>query len=460
MATTDDEWERLFRQRLENYESEPEDNALERILEGAQPPAVKKPGGGLGHPYGWSLALLGLMAIIAVRISSYWDLKHAVKPISGNSSGKTAQTAPTTVFEKTVIRATPEENTPADNRSQLRAASPQIAPDQRIVTLGTPLSQQPPKLVQVPAGQMIMRYVEGEKVEIVTSELENEMPGYEVGERATHPIIGLDRSGLDRSGLDRSELLFEPIASRQHRRLFLTGSLPAVPPVSAASTRRAAAIEPARYASRPVFRTSVMPLYTFRELTPMRQDDIVMEKIRPATDLSARTGWRVQAGAEWDINRVLGFRVGLVYQQLQQQFTYTARALRSDSAKVEWVDPRTIKLTPLYQSQERQVRTVWRYVALSAEGRWQLSPGAAGVRHYLVAGGSAGYLIDGKSQQKWQPFLQASYGIERRLTTNLRLQVEPGIVYNLRVMQDYSRIFSVRPYSYGLTVGVRWQPEI
>ncbi|GAB3328434.1 hypothetical protein GCM10027299_30730 [Larkinella ripae] len=203
-----------------------------------------------------------------------------------------------------------------------------------------------------------------------------------------------------------------------------------------------------------------MPLYTFRQVTPTQQDEVVMEKIRPATSLSSRTGWRIQAGAEWSLSRRFSLRVGAVYQQLQQELTYTARALRSDSSKIEWVDSQTIKLTPLYKSQERRSISIWQYAALSAEGRFLLNPGQTGMRHYVSAGGSLGYLLSGRSKQNWQPFLQASYGIERRLTENLHLQVEPGIVYNLSEISDNSRCFSVRPYSYGLVIGLRWQPDI
>jgi hypothetical protein len=190
----------------------------------------------------------------------------------------------------------------------------------------------------------------------------------------------------------------------------------------------------------------------------MQQDEVVMEKIRPVKTLTARTGWRVQAGAEWPLSRMLSLRVGAVYQQLHQEMTYSARALHSDSSKVEWVDPQTIKLTPLYKSQERHVKNTWQYVALSAEGRLQLNSGLTGLRHYIAAGGSVGYLLSGLSKQNWQPFLQASYGIERQITDKLRLQIEPGIVYNLSAINDNSRCFSVRPYSYGLVIGLHWQP--
>ncbi len=246
------------------------------------------------------------------------------------------------------------------------------------------------------------------------------------------------------------------VARKATRLVFPVANLPAV---HALATQQAPAIEPERLAARPSFFASVMPLYTFREVTPVRQDEVVMEKIRPSTSLSARTGLRVQAGAEWPLSRRLSLRVGAVYQKLQQEMTYSARALRSDSTKVEWVDQQTIKLTPLYKSEEHRVKTTWQYAALSAEGRWQLNPGQmTGLRHSIAFGGSVGYLVNGRSSQRWQPFLQASYGIERQLTEKLRLQVEPGIVYNLNAISDNSRCFSVRPYSYGLVIGLHWQP--
>ncbi|MFD1145011.1 hypothetical protein ACFQ4C_28035 [Larkinella insperata] len=431
MATTDEEWERLFRQRLENHESEPEEDALAQILSHVKPLPAGKPAGLWRNRLGSGLMALALLGLLTLGL---WH--HLLPTVADRSKRLTVVPAQSTKNTKSsedysthrITAKTPPET---GKRSRSERAEAVGGPSDKRVMINRRLftrSLLAPKIIpDIPAGDNMVSALSSTAHPISEPEWTQEPPD------------------------------FGPVAART---ACSPWPMAALPNVRMSLTAHAPTVEPDAQRIKPSFFASVMPLYTFRQLTPSRQDEIVMEKIRPATTLSSRTGWRVQAGTEWAMSRTFGMRVGIVYQQLQQQLTYTARALRSDSSRVEWVDPQTIKLTPLYRSQERQVKTVWRYAAISAEGRLQLSPGQMGLRQYLVAGGSLGYLISGRAGQNFQPMLQASYGVERRLTEHLHLQVEPGIVYSLRSIRDNSRGFSVRPYSYGLLIGLRWQPSI
>ncbi|RAK02624.1 hypothetical protein LX87_00744 [Larkinella arboricola] len=431
MATTDEEWERLFRQRFENYKSEPDEDALEHILSHVKPVSAGKSSARWKKRLGSGLVALGILALLLFSLWQYLlpTAADRSKLPTGISARSTKNTNPAEV--PSTYRVTDPAALTAEKRlSRERAEVVGEPSDQRVAMNRRTVLRcllAPEIIPDIPAGENIVSALSS----------------------TAHPISEPERTWAQPD--------FGPIVARPvHAPLLMA----ALPNVRISSTDHTPTVEPDRPGIKPSFFTSVMPLYTFRQLTPSRQDEIVMEKIRPATALSARTGWRVQAGAEWALSRTFGLRVGVVYQQLQQQLTYTARALRSDSSKVEWIDPQTMKVTPLYRSQEHQVKTTWQYAAISAEGRLQLNPGKAGLRHYLAAGGSLGFLISGRSRQNWQPIAQASYGIERQLTQQVRLQVEPGIVYNLRSISDNSRCFSVRPYSYGLVIGLHWQPSI
>ncbi|MGA0557584.1 hypothetical protein ACO2Q8_13090 [Larkinella sp. VNQ87] len=453
MAATEDEWERLFRQRLENYESEPEEDALERILSDFKPPP--KPIRNRTRRVAASLAVLSVLGLFLIGVWQSREEQSETKPALATRSKPAhnrQNTSPvgTDDLQKTVslneLNRHAEENRLAPKPAELLAVRENklVKPANETQNLDTKrLSTVIDKQNAGSSGRSNR----------VRNTGENER--YAI-ENATNASSNVLTNGQDIT-FSAAELRFETIRNRATRLLWPVSSLPAP---SFETYYQTAAIEPERVVRRPSWVGSVMPLYTFRQLTPARQDEIVMEEIRPATSLSARTGWRMQVGAEWPVSQRFGIRVGVAYQQVQQQMTYKARALRSDSTKIEWVDGQTVKLTPLYKSEERQVNNTWRYVALSAEGRWQLNRRQTAMRHYLTAGGSLGYLVQGQSAQRWQPFLQASYGIERRLTNQLSLQVEPGLVYNLMAMSDHSRDFSVRPYSYGLVVGLRWNPDI
>ncbi|RCR67369.1 hypothetical protein [Larkinella punicea] len=465
MAATEEEWERIFRQRLENYASEPAEDALERILRGSKPPSVEKPGRHMGRRIGMSVAFLGILVLLTVGVREYTasstrtvaqlpaTVKADPKPET-EQTGMVAESRPTAGNIPRAGRRIPQNERSAHVIDQPAATLPGLA---RIrIGESSVLARATEKLRRKPVGSgsdPLRRNDQNTSEKLVNqlSSIPKELPNkaYDVNStiQSSYPQTNMETE---------TALRYAFVAGKATRLVFPVATLPAV---HAPAGQQAPGVEPERLAARPSIFASVMPLYTFREVTPVRQDEVVMEKIRPSTSLSARTGLRVQAGAEWPLNRRLSLRVGAVYQKLQQEMTYSARALRSDSTKVEWVDQQTIKLTPLYKSVEHRVKTTWQYVALSAEGRWQLNPGRmTGLRHLMAIGGSLGYLASGRSGQRWQPFLQASYGVERQLTEKLRLQVEPGIVYNLNAISDNSRSFSVRPYSYGLVIGLHWQP--
>lgn len=462
MATTEDEWERLFRQRLEEYESEPDEKALERILGHVNVPVAQKPGGKAGRQLGWSVAALSLVGVLTVGVWHYQtastnELMTASVVAKSESNAKTAEAvgrAAGGATEKVVGQGTAPANQPGFNRSSGREVAQQLTSAGSRRFLNGPSADDALRKPDLPDQQLTATRQPG----FETSQPEPINTVYEPSTEiyAINTFTNSTSNLIEKADLAGAQLDFNPISLKKNR---ISAPLAFLPAVNLMTNAQKPAVERENRTARPSFFASVMPLYTFKAVTPSRQDDVVMEKIRPANSLASRTGWRIQTGAEWSLSRTFSLRVGAVYQQLQQQLTYTARALRSDSSKIEWVDNQTIKLTPLYKSQECRVNTTWQYVAVSAEGRLRLNPGQIGMRHYLSAGGSLGYLISGHSQQNWQPFLQASYGIERRLTNQLRLQIEPGIVYNLSEMSDKSQNFSVRPYSYGLIVGLRWQPD-
>ncbi|GAB3926774.1 hypothetical protein [Larkinella terrae] len=470
MATIDDEWESLFRNRLENYDSEPNEDALERILKGANPPPVAKPGGNWGNRFGWGLSVLAILGVLTFGVWQY-------KTLSAHTPGKSAAVSAVTAKNETAQAAVTVGPADAGRVANLVSSSKKHTLPIPAEKTGVPLAKRPAvekgtfagltgHQTQKPVFSKSKPGVADPQATDYLSLIEKTNQSNEKPYRADEVTFTINQvphlpQTETAPELVKPVLTWNYIAGKTAKLAFPVNALPTIiAPVDDFVARDLApVIEPERRAVKPSFFTSLMPLYTFRQVTPMQHDNVVVEKIRPSKSLSARKGYRFEAGVEFPLTKKFGLRVGATYQKLQQEMTYSARALRSDSSRVEWVDPQTIKLTPLYKSEERHVKNTWQYVALSAEGRLQLNPGqVTGLRHYIAAGGSIGYLMSGHSKERWQPFLQASYGIERQLTDRLRLQIEPGIVYNLSAINDNSRCFSVRPYSYGLVVGLRWQP--
>ncbi|WP_128543159.1 hypothetical protein [Larkinella soli] len=459
MAATDDEWERLLRRRLEEYESEPESDPLSHILARANPapsPGRRVPLSRRSRLLGWSAAALAVLTSLILGVGNYLSTDKAGEP--GSSVA--------------VRRLKPVVPQPENFGTGLPSARPAAAASNFL----TDASGRAPAAGPNDAREPSYSQPSGNRLQPQTERIEDRLApaadhasvGF-AGRTPVTPWVGENRVERDRLSSTADDPAPAGSASPAENRFILAADriafrplhYPALTTALPEPAYRAPAIEPERTSRKPSLFAGVMPLYTFRKVTPVRQDEVVMEKIQPATSLSSRAGWRLQLGAEWPLSRRFGLRIAGVYQQLQQQMAYTARSARPDSSRMEWIDAQTIRVVPLYKSQEKQVKTTWRYVALSAEGRLKLNGGGTapmGLQHSLAAGLSVGYLLTDRHRQPWQPSVQASYGIERRLTDHLRLQVEPGIVYNLSAISDNSRCFNVRPYSYGMIVGLRWKP--
>ena len=208
---------------------------------------------------------------------------------------------------------------------------------------------------------------------------------------------------------------------------------------------------------RPAVFVGIMPLYTYQRIDPVQNDEIWVKSITPQRTLSGqRAGIRLQAGVEWPLSQRISLRTSLIYNQLNQQINYTTPTNKPDSIRVEMVDARTVRVVPYYNDKQMSRQTNWHYVGVGADIVWHLGK-LGSWQHHITAGASTGaYLSQNKGQtQPLSGFIQASYGIERQLTPSVWLRIAPTVQYGLTTISDSEGLFRIRPYTYGLTIGLR-----
>lgn len=231
-----------------------------------------------------------------------------------------------------------------------------------------------------------------------------------------------------------------------------------LPDVNLSAVPQSAPKQPTMSRLRPAVVVGVMPLYTYQQINPIQGDEVWIKNVKTQRALSAqRSGIQFQAGVEWPLGKHLSLRTSLIYSQLNQQVDYTTPSTKPDSIRVEVVDEKSVRIIPYYNDKQVTQQINWHYVGAGAD--FVLHLGKIGAwRNYASVGASAGIYMAQGGQQKTQPlpgFVQASYGLERQLTPSVWLRIAPTVQYGLSTLTDSDGLFRVRPYTYGLTIGLR-----
>lgn len=492
-----DAWDDHFRQRFADYQHEPPADALNRILAGLSPttptPAVVSGGRSLQ----WWLGRLGIAAMLvgstvvtqlpdasisAASVASptrvekqQVQVKQATQTqpaqqVRVNLVAETGRTAvPTTESAKTAPRpdtkevmeqpvlatapaqtrtrersqaviptyaGTPERAARVSNRTEndapvaktLDEKKPEGGNSQRTVSTVLPVSTQ--SIPSVPA----------DAEALMAPASQTEIPA------STNSII---------EALVEQRLVANPATHNPMRALSISLLLPAVTVPAQPET---APKQPVVQRKRAIVFASVMPLYTYQTIDPVADDEILVRNIRTQKAFSGqRAGVRLQAGIEWPLSRWVHLRTSLSYNQLSQSLSYSTPKNRPDSIRIERVDASTVRVTPYYNDKQLSSQTQWHHVGLGTDLVWQLGKLGAW-QHSITTGASVGAFVSQKSPYFSKPitgFVQASYGIERPLTRTLWLRVAPTVQYGLNRVSDAEGLFIIRPYTYGLTIGIR-----
>lgn len=470
-------WDDLFRQRLEDYESEPAPEALDRILLAVNGP-VPKPASSVR---GWLVVVVGLLLLGG----SGWLINRQLRPVQAARSlsvtGNTrvpAQVAnepePVRAMGNESGRASTSQKIP--DRQSLARVAESAAPATRLLPGRLPSAGKAVSSKQVEDQlaykEIVMassRPKQSRRIRtngaVVTRQFMNQPASVALA------VYGADRP--DRAGRSVSQPVLsveEPspsvpvrVANREQaitasaltiRPLQLSPFSSRWPSVSAPGEPTTAPISRV-VRNRPSFYVSAMPLFTYHYINPVSTDQVYVRSISPDKAFSSgRVGWQMQVGAEWSLSRQLSLRTGLAYGVMQQSLRYTVSPVKPDSIRLEVVDNHSVRITPIRNEQTASETTRYQYVGLAANLVWSLTTGS-GWRPYLMAGATVGGYVT--PVWRMNGFVQASAGLERPLTSGLWLRIEPTIQYGWSPVSDVNNLFVIRPYTYGLTAGLRFR---
>ena len=486
-----DDWERLFRQRLSDFEAQPPTDALARILAIANPspvPVTTNPVSAartLGAG-GIVAVLLGIWLMqatqrphnslaesVQISINRKTPLSMGHRPSGYAPLAKSKQepetltlgSAERQVTKGPVARTQPQRKASTEDvlsmgrrpsgYSSLGGAKRERLLTDAPLTLGSaerrinkgPVAQTQPQFEtsreNMPTGHRPSGYAslaEGEREPISSTGAV-----YPATSKFTAPDLS-QRLVIDLIEIQRT--------AQPYQKLVLM----------AETTPKAAPAAPAIARQRPArdWFVDVTPLYTYQQIAPVHTDERYVEQVQTLGAFSGgRAGWRAQIGVEQAINKQFAIRAGLTISELRQSVQYRSRGASFDSAKIEVLDNQTIRLTPLYRHQTGQLPAVRRFVGISADIIWRpnaAQPFAASAgpnqrwQPYLTAGLSAGKYAG--SGGELSGFWQASAGVERAIWPGWWLRAGPSVQYGWHALTD-SPVLTTRPYTYGLTIGLR-----
>ncbi len=483
-----DDWDDHFRQRFADFQSEPPADSLKRILADLPTPAPAISGrntwlfGGLGAILlligSWFVSHRSSPVAARFRVTSESEQQQSNKKIKHSSTlpslpiaDKDAPPVPViNSLAQTTAKVNSKSNIPSEGVNEEKQA---VASNDNaggiLASIETPYKtnkQKEPaisrsKQVELVDGSesgsveknalgLSQRVPKPDKIysanRVVTAPLDVVKPAV----TETQPTVG---SEATTNNGQRMSLAFLPNQPLRPIRLSL-----ALPEINLSALPLSAPKEPTESRKRPTIFIGVMPLFTYQRIDPVQTDGTWIKEVKTQSAFSTqRAGIRFQAGIEWPISRRVSLRTSLIYSQLNQQVSYYTPTDRPDSVRVERVDEKTVRLIPYYSDKKVTQQTNWHYVGAGADFVFHLGQLGAW-RHYASAGATVGTYVGQGAGQATQPlsgFIQGSYGIERQLTPSLWLRLAPTVQYGLTTVSDADGLFRVRPYTYGLTIGLR-----
>ncbi|MCY7358679.1 MAG: hypothetical protein LH609_14720 [Rudanella sp.] len=490
-----DDWDDHFRQRFADFQSDPPANALKRILADLPAPAIS----------GRNTWFWGGLGAILLLIGS-WFVSHRSSPVAARfraTSEQTQQQSTEKVKHSSTLPSLPipdeDEQVPVINPlaqttakvdSQRNKLSDGINEEKKAVasndnaggmlaSIETPYKTNKQKEPAIPRSAQV-RLVNG--LESGSAEKNAPVSSQRVPKSdkiySTNKVLNATLDVVKRADLTLTQLSTDKTATQatigseattnnwQPMSLAMLPNQPlrpvrlslALPDINPSALPQFAPKQPTVSRKQPTIFVGVMPLFTYQQIDPVQTDEIWIKEVKTQHAFSTqRAGIRFQAGVEWPLSQRLSLRTSLIYNQLNQQVSYSIPTDRPDSVRVERVDEKTIRLIPYFSDKQVTQQTNWHYVGAGADFVFHLGQLGAW-RHYASAGVTVGTYVEqgvGLATQPLSGFMQGSYGVERQLTPSLWLRLAPTVQYGLTTVSNADGLFRVRPYTYGLTIGLR-----
>ncbi len=485
MKTPDqtDPWEDEFRKRFEHFDAEPPADALSRILMQANAPAAPPATGRRWYKYG-ALALIGLLLSfvgvlklqnspdqVALPEKAVPDALTGPPVTTGKGHGQGAVSQRAQNGELTESHASPVGSA-GERADGIADEKPFPNVDNKPDVSGLATSRNPKHIAEnkvaghgkssLHSGKIFRNKSVGAADEQVVIDDPDFVRPVKSISNQQHNAATASAGAIDNISVTGASGQATPVEAMWRNPALVVSMLSGkglsvdkqraqLPGIRAYASAEPAQSKPHQ---RPVWFVSLMPLYTFRQISPNTRDDVYVRQIKTDNGLSGdRVGWRMQAGGEWRLTKWASLRLGVNYGQFRQTVQYSIGAARPDSVISSLIDDQTLQLTPVTRDVVKTQTTNWQYAGISADAVWHLGAGKNWT-YYATTGASVGGYIG--PIRRFSGFYQGSFGIERPLANSLWLRVEPTVQYGWNAVSDHKSLFLIRPYMYGLSVGLRY----
>lgn len=193
---------------------------------------------------------------------------------------------------------------------------------------------------------------------------------------------------------------------------------------------------------------SAMPLINYYTITANGNDANYVHKIA-VNDDADRLGFYTQAGLVFTLSDRFKLRTGLTFTKTNHSFSYQ---VRTDSLVVQspdntGVDASFAELKKVYSQSAYYLGTKveLQYIFLRGES----------LSHYVNVGVEGAYKINGGNQLN--TFANIAYGITRQIGDNAYLFVEPTFSYSLNQQSDSNSLLLIKPNKIGFNIGINFK---
>ncbi|MBB6002096.1 hypothetical protein [Arcicella rosea] len=201
--------------------------------------------------------------------------------------------------------------------------------------------------------------------------------------------------------------------------------------------------------SKPVeWYVSAMPLINYYTITANGNDANYVHKIA-VNDEADRLGFYTQAGLVFTLSDKFKLRTGLTFTKTNHSFSYQ---VRTDSLVVQspdntGVDASFAELNKVYAQSAYYLGTKidLQYTFLRGES----------LSHYVNVGVEGAYKINGSKQLN--AFANIAYGITRQIGDHAYLFVEPTYSYSLNQQSDSNSLLLIKPNKIGFNIGINFK---
>lgn len=201
--------------------------------------------------------------------------------------------------------------------------------------------------------------------------------------------------------------------------------------------------------SKPVeWYVSAMPLINYYTITANGNDANFVHKIA-VNDEADRLGFYTQAGLVFTLSDKFKLRTGLTFTKTNHSFSYQ---VRTDSLVVQSPDNTGVDVS--FAELKKVYAQSAYYLGTKIDLQYTFLRGES-LSHYVNVGVEGAYKINGSNQLN--AFANIAYGITRQIGDHAYLFVEPTYSYSLNQQSDSNSLLLIKPNKIGFNIGINFK---